>query len=93
MVPAIDPTDTDSLIDLKAYGEKLSISKQTLWRWCRRGVGGHKLPCVLIANRLFTSKAALAEFSRLTQPASPEPAPELTADEEQRLRERGLLTA
>jgi hypothetical protein len=65
----VDPTKPADLVDLGEYAKQVGLAKQTVWRWCRVGVGGKRLPCLIIGNRLKTSNAALAEFIAAIQPA------------------------
>lgn len=38
------------------------IHPSTAWRWVRKGVGGHKLPIVMMAGRPQTTTNAVVEF-------------------------------
>ena len=57
----------DLLTLTKAANESPSIngrkiSAQTLWRWCRGGLGGTRLEFIRVGNRVCTSREALHRF-------------------------------
>lgn len=39
-----------------------NLSATTLWRWCKKGVGGRKMPHVKVGRRYLVTDEALTQF-------------------------------
>ena len=56
----------DHYITLSEAGRQLPgrPHASTLWRWCRVGIRGVRLPYLRVGRRIVVSRAALDEFAR-----------------------------
>lgn len=65
---------TEDLLDLRAAAREVPrprgvkpISYQTVWRWTKRGVRGHRLETVRIGQQHMTSRQRLHAFLQAIQ--------------------------
>ena len=84
-------TERDDLLTLTEACKRIRafrgrrIHPSTLWRWCRKGVGGTRLSYLRLGRRICVTEAALHEFfaalasaDRIIEPAAtPMPSPDL----------------
>lgn len=52
-------------------GKRVAVS--TLWRWCRKGLGGVRLEYIRIGRSIATSREALSRFCNALAQADPPP--------------------
>ncbi len=77
----------DDLITLREAARLTCWSHTTLWRYCTRGKGPHKLEFLQVGRTMLTTRRALAAFiDQCRQPTSAAAKREFR----QRLRDKGL---
>jgi hypothetical protein len=55
---------TDEMLTLSGAAKRLPNrpSASSLWRWCRKGIRGHRLEYIRIGSKIFTTFGALNRF-------------------------------
>ncbi len=87
----IDPLDMR--IKLRVAADYLSVSYQTIHKWCVKGIGKHKIKTVTVGDELRTTQRWVDEFVNKTQPepVKDEVQKMYDAEIERMLKEKGLL--
>ena len=82
------PHETEDLIPFELAGNSIPgrPARCTLFRWTFKGVRGTRLETLLIGNKRFTSREAIARFIA-SQNADQTPAPSITPHQRQRQSE------
>jgi hypothetical protein len=74
-------------LSLNALAQREQVHLSTVWRWCLRGVKGHKLESLNVGGKKFTSVPAFERWiARINGEAS-------QAEETQRQRQRAIDAA
>lgn len=53
---------SESRISLTDLARREGVHLSTVWRWCLRGVRGHRLECISIGQRRYTTLPAFARW-------------------------------
>ncbi len=73
----------EARISFSALAKRENVNLSTVWRWALRGIRGHRLECISIGCRRFTSREA---FERWVAATNGEP----VRTETRRQRERAI---
>ena len=61
---------TEKRYTLTKLAQREGVAASTVWRWARRGIGGHKLGTLRVGGRDYTTDSLYEEFVRLTTAAA-----------------------
>jgi hypothetical protein len=53
---------SEARISLTALAREQRVAVSTVWRWALRGVRGHRLECIHLGGRRYTTREAFARF-------------------------------
>lgn len=65
----------------------------SIWRWRKVGIRGHRLECVQIGGRIFTTKNAVEAFIKATTESNPTAPVVITTKRRRRLAEADRILA